>query len=197
MDHARSLRAAVKKKSPVVKGKRAPHFAPCRMIEFFGMVSYGMTERVIEEIQDLIVEDKHKEITMLVTSAGGPSGTAMGFYDTVRSVLKPNLVTVGSGDVDSSGIIIFLTGDKRYITRNTTLLLHLAGRTFDSGKRYTAGEIDAMVREDRLKDFQYASILAERSHGRLTTEQILTMMEKNTILTPLELVSYGLADEII
>ena len=33
--------------------------------------------------------------------------------------------------------------------------------------------------------------------GRLTSEQVLSMMEKNTILTPPELVSFGLADAIL
>jgi len=177
--------------------KKRPQFSPSRMIEYLGMVNYATSERVIEEIRGLVEENKEREISMIVTCAGGPSGTAMGFYDTVRSVIKPKLTTIGSGDVDSSGIIIFLAGDKRYITKNTTLLFHLAGSSFESGKRYTANEIDAILREYRLKDFQYASIVAERSNGRLTSEQVLSMMEKNTILTPAELVSYGLADAIL
>jgi ATP-dependent protease ClpP protease subunit len=167
------------------------------MVEYLGMVNYATTERVVEEIRDLLLEDPKAGMTMLVTSAGGPSGTAMGFYDTVRSILKPNLTTIGTGDVDSSGIIIFLAGKKRYVTKNTTLLFHMAGGAFDSGKRYTANEVDAFLREYRLKDFQYASIVAECSGGRLSSEQVLMMMEKNTILTPLELVSYGLADAIL
>lgn len=168
-----------------------------RTLEYLGMVNYATTERVIEELRELIHEDRDAGIALLVTCAGGPSGTAMGFYDLVRSVLKPKLTTIGSGDVDSSGVIIFLTGDTRYVTKNTTVLLHLAGGSFEAGKRYTANDVDAVVREYRLKDFQYASILAERSRGRLSSEQVLGMMEKNTILTPLELVSYGLADAII
>lgn len=177
--------------------KRHPEFPPERMVEYLGMVNYATTERVVEEIRDLISEDAKGGITLLVTSAGGPSGTAMGFYDTMRSVLKPKLTTIGAGDVDSSGVIIFLAGEKRYVTKNTTLLFHLAGGSFDSAKRYTANEVDAVLREYRLKDFQYASIVSECSNGRLTTEQVLQMMEKNTILTPLELVSYGLADAIL
>lgn len=177
--------------------KKHPEFPPERMVEYLGMVNYATTERVIEEIRELLREDAKAGVTMLVTSAGGPSGTAMGFYDTVRSVLKPSLTTIGAGDVDSSGIIIFLAGDRRYVTKNTTLLFHLAGGSFDPGKRYTANEVDAFLREYRLKDFQYASIVADRSGGRLSTEQVLSMMEKNTILTPLELVSYGLANAIL
>lgn len=172
-------------------------FPPERMVEYLGMVNYATTERVLEELRDLVKDDKEAAITMLVTSAGGPSGTAMGFYDTVRSVIKPRLTTIGAGDVDSSGIIIFLSGDTRYVTKNTTLLFHLAGGCFEGNKRYTATEVDAILREYRLKDFQYASIVANHSKGRLTTEQVLALMEKNTIMTPLELVSYGLADAIL
>lgn len=179
------------------KTKKIPEFPPERMIEYLGMVNYATSERVIEEIRELVREDAAQNINLLVTSAGGPSGTAMGFYDTVRSVLKPKLTTIGSGDVDSSGVIIFLAGDTRYVTKNTTLLFHLAGGSFEGSKRYTASEIDAILREYRLKDFQYASIVSERSNGRLTSEQVLSMMEKNTILTPPELVSYGLADAIL
>ncbi|MEA2701485.1 MAG: ATP-dependent Clp protease, protease subunit [Candidatus Parcubacteria bacterium] len=177
--------------------KKFPQFPPERMIEYLGMVNYATSERVIEEIRELVREDATKDISLLVTCAGGPSGTAMGFYDTVRSVLKPKLTTIGSGDVDSSGVVIFLAGDTRYVTKNTTLLFHMAGGNFEGNKRYTSVEIDAILREYRLKDFQYASIVAERSNGRLTSEQVLSMMEKNTILTPPELVSYGLADAIL
>jgi ATP-dependent protease ClpP protease subunit len=172
-------------------------FSPERMVEYLGIVNYATTERVLEEIRDLVKEDKEGEITLLVTSAGGPTGTAMGFYDSIRSIIKPRLTTIGAGDVDSSGIIIYLTGEKRYITKNTTLLFHLAGGCFEANKRYTTTEIDAILREYRLKDFQYASIVAHHSKGRLSTEQVLGLMEKNTILTPLELVSYGLADAIL
>lgn len=178
-----------KKKRPVINHSRTA--------EYFGTVNYATNERVIEEIREFVREAPEEPITLQVTSPGGPTGTAMSFYDTIRHVLKPRLTTIGSGDVDSSGIIIFLAGDTRYVTPNTTLLVHLAGRVFAEGKRFTAAEIDAMLREDRLKDFQYASVVAERSRGRLTSEQVLSMMEKNTILTPLELVAYGLADAVL
>ncbi len=177
--------------------RSAPVFDPARTIEYFGVVNYATTERVIEEMRELVREDAEAPITLAVTSAGGPTGTAMSFYDHVRLVLKPRLATIGAGDVDSSGIIIFLAGDTRFVTPNTTLLLHRAGRTFEGGKRFTAEELDAMVREDRVKDFQYASVVAERSHGRLTADAVLKMMNENVILTPLELVSYGLADRIL
>jgi ATP-dependent protease ClpP protease subunit len=182
---------------PVQKKSSRITFDPTRTVEYFGVVNYTTTERVIEEIRDLALENPEQDIVLAVTSAGGPTGIAMSFFDHMRLVLKPKLVTIGSGDVDSSGIIIFLSGDVRHVTPNTTLLLHRAGRTFEGGKRFTAGELDAMVREDNLKDYQYASVVAERSHDRLTTEKVLAMMDANTILTPIELVALGLADAVL
>lgn len=172
-------------------------FNPARMLEYLGVVNYATTERVLEEIRDLYRAAPDEEIVLTVTSPGGPTGTAMSFHDHIVRVLKPNLSTIASGDVDSSGIILFLSGDRRYVTPNTTLLLHRAGRTFEGGKRITADELDAMLREDRLKDFQYASVVADRSHGSLTAEKVLSLMDANTILTPTDLVAYGLADEIL
>lgn len=168
-----------------------------RSIEYFGVVNYATTERVLEEIRELMKEDRKAPIFLSITSGGGPSGTAMSFYDHVRDVLKPNLTTIGSGDVDSSGVILLMAGTRRLITRNTSLLLHPAGRIFEEGRRYTSLEHDAMLREDKLKDFQYASIVAENSCGRLAPETVQELMERHTILTPTDLLSYGLVEHIL
>lgn len=167
------------------------------MVEYVGGVNYGNHEKILLEIKKLMRDNAKEEIFLTVTSHGGPSGIGMSFYDTIRHVLKPNLITIGAGDVDSSGIIIFLSAERRLVTRHTTLLLHLAGRTFDSGKRYTANDMAVMVEEDRLKDEQYVSIVAERSNGKLSKKKVFELMERGTILSPELLVSYGLADGIL
>lgn len=172
-------------------------FNPERMVEYIGPVSYAANERVLEGIKHMIAHSPHEQIVLSVTSAGGPSGTAMSFYDTVRSILKPKLTTIGSGDVDSSAILIFLSGDTRYVTKHTTLLFHLAGRVFRNDQRFTADEIAAMVREDKKKDDFYAEIVAEQSGGKLTKKNVLSFMKKNTVMSPEELVAYGLADAIL
>ena len=183
--------------SPATVTPVAPAFDPARTVEYFGVVNYATNERVLEELRELYQENPDGEIALSITSAGGPSGSAMGFYDHVRYVLKPKLVTIGSGDVDSSGVILLQAGDTRYVTPHTTMLLHAAGRTFDGNQRYTAHEVEAMLTEDRLKDSLYASIIAERSNGRLSAEQAQELMARTTVLTPLEMLRYGLIDEIL
>jgi len=121
----------------------------------------------------------------------------MSFYDSVKSWLRPNLVTIGSGYVDSSGVIVFLAGEKRYLTKNTTLLFHLAGRTFESGKRLSTKDLQDLLKEDKIKDYQYACVVSDATEGRFSPEKILELMENNTVLTAEEAVNMGLAHKVL
>jgi ATP-dependent protease ClpP protease subunit len=174
-----------------------PVFNPNRTLQWIGGVSGGILADLTDRIQSLMIENPIEQINLVVTSHGGPTGIGMSFYDTMRSVYRPNLCTIGSGDVDSSGIIVFLAGNERYITPNTTLLLHLAGRVFDTPKRFTTPEMESIVKEDKLKDFQYASVIAERSDSKLSVQDVLDLMAHNTVLTPSEAVELGIAHAIL
>jgi ATP-dependent protease ClpP protease subunit len=177
--------------------KVEPIFTRARTVRYVGPVTRATTERVLLQIEKLLNKSPEEEITLFVSSTGGPTGTVMSFFDTIKNILHPRLVTIGSGDVDSSGVILFLTGEKRYITARTTLLLHSAGRRFDSDARFTVREVQAMLAEDSLKDKQYASVVAGASGGKLKIEEVLTLMEAHTVLSPNDLVTYGLAHGIL
>jgi ATP-dependent Clp protease protease subunit len=167
-----------------------------RMIEWLGGVTYSALERTLNSMKSLMSSGT-EEIYLLVSSYGGATGIGMSFYDAVTGWLHPNLVTIGSGDVDSSGVIIFLAGRRRYLTRNTTLLFHLAGRTLEKDIRHSSADLEAMVKEDKLKDQQYARVVSEACGGAMTAEQVLDLMKKNTLLTSEEAVAMGLAHGIV
>lgn len=166
--------------------------AGAELIEYFGTVNYATSERVLG-----LLKAASGPVALYVTSAGGPSGTAMSFYDAVRSVLRLPVTAVGAGDVDSSGLIIFLAGVRRFVTPHTTALLHPAGRTFAEGVRYTALELAAMLAEDSAKDELYARIVAENSGGRLSALSVLELMRAHTVLRAEDFVRLGLAEAIL
>ncbi len=170
---------------------------PERTLEWFGGVNYDNLQKTLKTIKELLIEDPKKEIHLLVNSYGGATGIGMSFFDAINGWLNANLVTIGSGDVDSSGVIIFLAGKKRYMTKNTTILFHLAGRTFDKDKRFSSADLEAMLKEDKLKDYQYACVVSDATGGKYSTKRILDMMAKNTILTADEAVKMGLAHKVI
>ena len=170
---------------------------PKYFADYLGKVNYATNERVLTKIREITLSRPKEEIFMTVTSPGGPSGTGMSFYDHIRYILKPNLISIGSGDVDSSGMLIFLSGYKRYVTKHTTGLLHLAGRIFEEGTRFTASDMEAMLKEDRVKDRHYAEVVADSTDGRLTTDLVLELMQESTVLTAEDFIKYGLAEKII
>ena len=162
---------------------------------YLGTVCHETNMHVIEQLKQHLAFASTAEVRLTVSSAGGPTGPAMCFYDTIRHILKPRLTTIGSGDVDSSGIIIFLAGTRRLMSPRTTLLLHEASRRFDGKRRYTARALEAIAREDRLKDEQYAQVIADNS--TLMPQDVRTMMERETTLTAADCVKFGLAHELL
>jgi len=183
--------------SEVLKGAGArPLFPLDRIVEYFGCVNYATNERVINQIKKLSLASNER-VYMVVTSAGGPSGSAMGFFDALTSLIRANLTTIGAGDVDSSGMVVFLTGEKRYVTKHTSGLLHPAGGVFENGKRMSAVEVKAILDEYEFKDEQYAEILSSRSRGKITKAEVLALMHAHTTLKPEDFIRYGFADSIL
>ncbi len=168
-----------------------------RTLHWMGGVNYDMFTEITEAIRSMMLDNAQDPINLLVTSPGGASGIGMSFYDAMRLIYKPKLTTIGMGDVDSSGIIVFVTGQMRYVTPHTTLLLHLAGRTFENCKRFSTADMEAILREDKIKDRQYASIIAERSHRKLSVDDVLNLMRENTVLTAQEAVDLGIAHQVL
>jgi ATP-dependent Clp protease protease subunit len=167
------------------------------MLEWLGGVDYSNLQKILNNMKELMIEDPQDEIQLLVNSYGGATGIGMNFYDSVNSLLKPNLTTIGSGDVDSSGIIVFLAGKNRYLTKNTTLLFHLAGRTFGMEKRFSTLDLENILKEDKLKDYQYACVVSDATDGKFSPERVLDLMRANTVLTAEEAVSMGLAHKVL
>ena len=170
---------------------------PVRTLEWFGGVNYDNLDKTLSSIKKLMIESAGEEISLLINSYGGVTGIAMSFYDTINNLLRPNLTTIGSGDVDSSAIIVFLSGQNRYLTKNTTMLLHLAGRTLEKNKRFSTADMENMLKEDRLKDYQYACVLSDATGGKHSPDKILDMMHKDTILTAEEAVNIGFAHKVL
>lgn len=168
-----------------------------RTVEWLGGVNFENLDKIISKIKLLLVRDQEKEVLLVVNSYGGPTGVGMSFYDAVKTWLRPRLTTIGSGYVDSSGVIVFLAGEKRYLTRNTTLLFHLAGRTFEGGKRFSTADMEDMLKEDKVKDYQYACVVSDATGGRYSPEDILDMMARSTVLTAEEAVNMGLAHKVL
>jgi hypothetical protein len=55
----------------------------------------------------------------------------------------------------------------------------------------------SMLAEDRLKDEQYADVIADNSQGALSRADVLALMEAQKVLSPEDLLRYRLIDAIL
>lgn len=89
----------------------------------YGAIDEFTIKPVIEWIFDENLRRKHNELNIIITSVGGYTHDCFALIDTIEGSSIP-VNTLGIGLVASSGLLIFLAGEKRTLTRNTQILSH-------------------------------------------------------------------------
>ena len=167
-----------------------------RTVGWIGSVDEENFKKVSGDIGRLMKKSKKKPIYLIVNSGGGSTAAGFGFYD-MMMLFKPNLVTIGTGDVSSIAIIVWLAGKKRFLTKHCSLFFHEIGRTFKGSSRYDTTEIRSVHENLTTDENFYAAIVAASSRGRLSKKQVIELLQKEKTLLPEEVRALGLAHAIV
>jgi len=120
-----------------------------------GMIDVSHVEKDIEE---LLQSNENMPAMLCITSRGGLLSEAFGFYERLMifgGERRRRLDTIALEEVSSAALIIYLMGNKRFVTPHVRLFVHqLSGYYGDN----------------------YASIVAHCSEGKLSKSEILNMM---------------------
>lgn len=84
---------------------------------------------------EIMARASNDPITIKITSFGGDPYTALGFYDYIKSLDKIHVITECIGMAMSAGTVMFLAGDERIMTPNSTLMFHTVS-TASYGRAY-------------------------------------------------------------
>ena len=137
-------------------------------------------------------------IDLFISSMGGEENVAFALHDFIKYVLKiNNLRTIAVGDVDSSATIIFCAGSRRLITPNTTMLIHGFRTLLEKDTALKETDIEHLYDDFHKTSQKYRNIFLQATNGKISEEQLIQMIRKETILTPKEILDMGLAHEII
>lgn len=129
-------------------------------------------------------------IILYIHSYGGDLDQAQFFCDLVESSRVP-IITVATGAAMSAGLLIFLSGERRYAFRHSSLLIHQGSASFSG----TAEEIDSAQKSYKRKlDKMKRYILSRTSINEKLFEKNKT---KDWYVSGDELISLGIADKII
>lgn len=131
-----------------------------------------------------------KPITLYIHSYGGDLDQAQFFCDLIESSHIP-VITVAIGVAMSAGLLIFLSGKRRYAFKHSTLLIHQGSAAFSG----TAEEIkSAQESYERKLDKMEQYIL---SHTSIDKKLFDKKKNKDWYVTGDDLINYGIADKII
>jgi len=161
-----------------------------RIIRLDGEVNGAMAAVAQASLQFLDAQDKTKPIRMIINSPGGSVLDGLVIYDTMREIESP-VHTQGYGMMASMGSLLLVGGDKRYASKNSSIMIHAIA----SG---TQGKIQdqevSLENTDRLY-----KILADIyvAHTGIPEEQVYELLERDNWLSPEEGVKLNLIDGVI
>ena len=163
-----------------------------RIIFIQGVFENDMANAVVAQLLYLQSEDKEKDIYMYINSPGGDVNSMYAIYDTMQ-LIKPDIHTVGIGQVCSAGSFILAAGTKgkRTALPNTDIMIH----EFSGGAQGKANDIFLTV--DRLKKL-YDKMATH--YVKFTGQKLAKVkkdMERDHHMSAEEAVKYGLVDKVI
>jgi ATP-dependent Clp protease protease subunit len=144
------------------------------------------------ETADLVETAEPKPLKIFINSNGGDVFAAIPLIDAIKNSKIP-IHTYVEGMAASAASLISMVGHKRYITKNSFMLIH----ELRTGVQGTYSDImDEKENCDKLMQV-IKKIYLERTAGKLESDVLEKILKRDIILTADECSNYGLVDEII
>lgn len=100
-----------------------------RRIHLDGDVNEYMSSIVIRALVKM-TEISNAPIEIYLSSYGGDAYAGLAIYDAIRAC-PCDIIVYGNGKIMSSGLIIFLAGDRRFAAEHTTFMAHAVSSSTD------------------------------------------------------------------
>jgi len=138
-------------------------------INYFDGIDMDRARLLMGVCTQLLEQFKPKKLYFLFASPGGQVAAGIALYNFLKAI-PPKIVMHNISTVDSIGTVVFLAGDERYASPNTTFLFHGVEMQFQKGAALNLSkmeEIKSGLTEDQNK---IAGIIADNSN--ITLEEI-------------------------
>jgi len=165
-----------------------------RIVFLQGEVNDAVSASVVAQMLFLESEDPDKDIYFYINSPGGVVTAGLAMYDTIN-LIKPDISTICLGQAASMGAFLLSSGapGKRFALPSARIMIHQPL----GGARGQATDIQIQAEEIiRLKKMLTQTI-ADNSNGKKSYEELLQIMERDTFLSPVEAIEFGIIDEIL
>lgn len=163
-------------------------------LRIIGPITLEKSEEFLEALDELNHNTRGKKILRIyINSTGGNTDAAFAIYDALKTC-EMDTETVAEGFVASAGVIIYLAGKRRFITKHSSIAIHKPQLAFDEE---VVQKDDCLRFARRLEWFEEIGnkmIRKETGKGR---KKVARDMRKSRIFNAKKAVKYGLAQKII
>lgn len=132
-------------------------------------------------------------IYLTIACGGGDVIGAFGAYNELRA-LPISITTHNVGAVDSSAIMLMMTGAQRLASRASAFFFHQTAWTFPAQGQLASTTINDATKWLRSYEGMMAEAVEERTH--IPKAEVLRMMHEGTSLSPDEALKLGLIDSV-
>ena len=148
--------------------------------------------KLIEDAQKVIRANKNF-LPIVIDSYGGEVYSALGMYDIIRS-FDCEVLTVVIGKAMSAGALLFSAGDYRYISENSTIMIHQVSSVAYGKEEELRQEAEEVT---RLNDHLFGMLDKRCKKKKGYWKKLLKDNEYTDLyLTGKDAVDHGLASEI-
>ncbi|HUX81059.1 MAG TPA: ATP-dependent Clp protease proteolytic subunit [Candidatus Paceibacterota bacterium] len=171
--------------------------SPSRTISFFDEINGKSMENLGGNLGKAVLTNDDKWISLFLCSGGGNLNPAFAIYELVRHILRPKLQTVALGQLGSIAPLLYLMGDHRVITPETTLWFHHVYQSYGEKTRINTLTAERVGKELLLQEEKYFRIIEERTCGKTTKREARSLLRNERTLSAKDAVRLGFAHEII
>ena len=162
-------------------------------------ISQASVNRTIANFHLLETMSTSSPITLLLNSYGGDVYQALGLYDFIRS-MNSEVHIKALGACMSGATLILQAGDKRFISANTTFMMHVGSSTYDDHSNNVRNWVkhEDKVIVPKMKEI-YASRMVRKGKesANQLSKRIDSLLDFDTIMTAEQVIELGLADELV
>lgn len=160
----------------------------------FSEITYESSAELVSWIIMMnLIDNPPPELTILINSEGGALSSGMAIAEAIMSSKIP-IKTIGVGQIQSAGLLIFMSGakGKRIITPTCTTLTH----NFNTGAEGSYMELKNLQKEyDRLDNIIVQHYIKHTGLDEKIIRKFL-ITDHDVYLSPEQVVQYNLADRI-
>lgn len=175
-----------------MKKKREDFPKNDRWYYFFKGVNGSSVSELINSLEASHQYSPKTPSVLFVASRGGELGLGMGFFHWVRFANIP-LITVGMGEVASSGVLMFLSGTKRFVLPDTHFYFH-PGETGITRKS-SPSEGRGLVKSFEYEKQAMHKIIRQETH--ISKKKLRKIDDSCGTLVDKQLLKFGFASRIL